>query len=241
MIEYSNLRQWNMAEMESTGKQEQEVILESHKTKINDVLKKMTFNYFENGKPYSFDYQFKSEFDKITTKLDNELKHHKLPLSPTISNILPIFLPSQTTRISFFAYKSKSVRPIKIYELETILTKQAEKRCRTGEFPYSEINKRVQEDIKIFETYHNEHDFDAYRRDIATSTIQFNAYDKDDNLLIDKSFVRGGLVFDMKEEEFVKKIDASYPRYRKQRSDKKTEYIPLKLISIRGIELPKEQ
>ena len=227
--------------MESEDTQEQEVILEPYSTQIDKLLKRMTFQYFENNKPYSFDYQYKSEFDAPTSKLKKELEQRKLLPSPSISNKLPIFLPAKTSRIAFFAYKSKSVRPVKIDELETTLTKQAEKRCRSGEFPSSEINKRVQEDLKIFEAYQNEHDFDAYRRDISTSTIQFNAYDMDDNLLIEKSFVRGGLVFNMKEEEFVKKIDVSYPRYRKQRSDKKTEYIPLKLMSIRGIKLPKEQ
>ena len=226
--------------MEAANKQEQEVILEPYRTQIDRLLKKITFYYFDNDKPYSFDYQYKSESDAITSKLKKELEQKKLLPSPSISNKLPIFLPSQTSRIAFFSYKSKSVRPVNIDELEIILTKQAEKRCRSGEFPYAEITKRVQEDLKIFDSYHNEHDFDAYRRDISTSTIQFNAYDKDDNLLIEKSFVRGGLIFNMEEEDFLDKIDISYPRYRKQRSDKKTEYIPLKLMKIRGIELPKE-
>ncbi len=225
--------------MKSVDTQEQEVILEPYSTQINELLKKMTFHNFENGKPYSFDYPYKSKFDEITNTLQKDLNQKKLSLSPTISNKLPIFLPSQTSRIAFFSYKSKSVRPIDTKDLKTILTKQAEKRCRASEFPSSEINKRVDDDLKVFEAYHDEHNFDAYRRDISTSTIQFNAYGKDDNLLIEKSFVRGGLVFDMKKEEFVKKIDVSYPRHRKQRSDKKTEYIPLKLISIRGIELQK--
>ncbi len=227
--------------MKSSDEKEQEVILEPYNTQINEILKKINFHYFENDKPYSFDHQFKPEFDEITTKLQKKLEQHKLSLSPSISNKLPIFLPSQTKRIAFFSYRSKSVRVVKIDELEMILTKQAEKRCRAGEFPYQDINNHVQEDLKIFEAYHKEHNFDNYRRDISTSTIQFNAYDKDDNLLIEKSFVRGGLVFNMEEKEFVQKIDVSYPRYRKQRSDKKTEYIPLKLINIRGIELPKKQ
>lgn len=223
--------------MKSVDTKEQEVILEPYSTQINDILKKMTFHNFENDKPYSFDYQFKSKFDEITNNLQKELDRHTLPLSPIISNVLPIFLPAGTSRIAFFSYKSKSVRPVNIDDLEIILMKQAEKRCRNGEFPSSEIKKRVEEDLKIFEAYQNEHDFDAYRRDISTSTIQFNAYDEDDNLLLEKSFVRGGLVFDMTKEEFVKKIDISYPRYRKQRSDKKNEYLPLKLIEIRGIDL----
>lgn len=227
--------------MKLVDTKDQEVILDSYRTKINDILKKMTFQYFENNKTYSFDYLFQSDFDEISSKLRKELEQKELSLSPTISNKLPIFLPSRTSRIAFFSYKSKSVRPVKIDDLETILTKQSKKRCRASEFPSSEIGKRIEDDLKIFEAYHNEHDFDAYRRDISTSTIQFNAYDKDDNLLIEKSFVRGGLVFDMKEEDFLEKIDISYPRYRKQRSDKKTKYIPLKLINIRGIKLPKEQ
>ncbi len=223
--------------MKSVDTQEQEVILEPYSTQIDELFKKITFHSFENAKPYSFDYQYKSEFDEITTKLKKELKQKKLSPSPSISNKLPIFLPSQTSRIAFFSYKSKSVRPVNIDELEIILTKQAEKRCRSGEFPSSEIGKLVKEDLKIFEAYHKEHDFDAFRRDISTSTIQFNAYDKNDNLLIEKSFVKGGLIFNVKKEEFVNKIDISYPRYRKQRSDKKTEYIPLKLMKIRGIVL----
>ncbi len=224
--------------MKVADTREQEVILEPYSTQIDNLLKKMTFQYFENDKPYSFDYQYKSDFDEITSELKKELDQKKLLPSPSISNKLPIFLPAQTSRIAFFSYKSKSVRPINIDELETILTKQAEKRCRSGEFPSSKIDKHVKDDLKTFEAYHKEHNFDAYRRDISTSTIQFNAYNKDDNLLIEKSFVRGGLIFDMKEEEFLKKVDISYPRYRKQRSDKKSDYIPLKLMKIRGIVLP---
>jgi hypothetical protein len=221
--------------MESGNTQEQEVVLEPYRTQIDKLLKKTTFQYFENNKPYSFDYQYKSEFDEITNTLKKELEQKKILLSSSISNKLPIFLPSETSRISFFSYKSKSVRAINIDELESILIKQAKKRCRESEFTPSEIDKRVKNDLKIFEAYHNEHNFKDYRRDISTSTIQFNAYDEDDNLLLEKSFVRGGLIFDMQPEEFEEKISVSYPRYRKQRSDKKDDYLPLKLIKIRGI------
>ena len=225
--------------MKAKGKENKEVILEPYLSDINDLHQEMHFQNFDNDKPYSFNYHLKEKFDAINQKIDLELK--KKPnaiISPSLNNKLPIFLPSDTSRIAFFSYQSKSVRAVNIDELETILTKQAEKRCRASEFPSSEISKHVEADLKIFEIYHKEHNFEAYRRDISTSTIQFNAYDKDDNLLIEKSFVRGGLIFDMKEEEFLKKVDISYPRYRKQRSDKKSDYLPLKLMKIRGIVLP---
>jgi hypothetical protein len=225
--------------MHSEGKAEKEVILEPYLSEINEILKTMVFHTFENNKPYSFDYHLKNKFDNITKKIDLALKQNpKAIISPSITNKLPIFLPVQTSRIAFFSYQSKSVRAVNINELETILTKQAEKQYRAGEFPYSEISTHVEKDLKIFDTYHKKHNHDAYRRDISTSTIQFNAYDKDDMLLIEKSFVRGGLIFDMSPKEFDQKITVTYPRHRKQRSDKKNDYLPLKLLKIRGINLP---
>jgi hypothetical protein len=222
--------------MQSEEKKDKEAILEPYLSQINDIRKTMEFQTFENDKPYSFDYHLKEKFDDIVQKIDLESKKKTGALiSPSLTNRLPIFLPPKTNRISFFSYKSKSVRAIDINKLESILARQAHKRCRNGEFSYNEIDARVKEDLALFNTYHKEHNFKDYRTDISTTTIQFNAYDKNDNLLIEKSFVRGGLVFDMQPEEFEEKISVSYPRYRKQRSDKKEDYLPLKLMKIRGI------
>ena len=218
-----------------------EVILEPYLSEINDIRKTMKFLTFENDKPYSFDYYLKEKIDAISKKINLELKQNpNAIISPSLKNKFPIFLPTQTRRISFFSYNSKSVRAVNIDELEAILTRQALKRYRNGEFAYEEIDTLVKDDLATFNAYHKEHNFEAYRRDISTSTIQFNAYDENDKLLVEKSFVRGGLVFDMQPEEFEEKISVSYPRYRKQRSDKKKDYLPLKLIEIRGIELTKE-
>ena len=218
--------------------EETEVILEPYLSEINDILKTMNFQTFVNDKPYSFDYHLKEKFDAIVKKIDLASKKNTAALvSPSLTNKLPIFLPSKTSRISFFSYKSKSVRAVNIADLESILRMQAQKRCKNGEFTHSEIEKLVKEDLSLFNRYHNEHNFKDYRTDISTATIQFNAYDEDDNLLIEKSFVRGGLVFDIQPEKFEEKISVSYPRYRKQRSDKKDDYLPLKLMKIRGIDL----
>lgn len=191
--------------MEELEKQVPEVILESYNGDIDKVLKKMTFHYFENKKPYSFDYWLKSDFDKIIDKLEKILEKKKLTLSPRLSNKLPVFLPSKTKRIAFFSYDSKSVRKINTDEFETILRKQAEKRYRNGRILYEDISKYIQEDLTLFNEYHKKHNFYAYRRDISVSTIQFNAYDENDNLLVEKSFVKGGLVFDMDLNKFSEK------------------------------------
>lgn len=226
--------------MKDSKEKAPEVILEPYSTKINDIRNKMTFQYFENDKPYSFDHHLKSEFDIIIEDLNNALNQNKLTLSPMISNKIPIFLPQETRRIAFFSYKSKSVREVKTEDLKAILTKQAEKQSRMDEISPDTVSTLVHEDLKTFEKYHATHNFDAYRRDIDTTAIQFNAYDEKDNLLVEKSFAKGGLVFDMDQKDF-SKIEISYPRRRKQRSDKKDDYIPLKLIKIRGINLPNKQ
>ncbi len=222
--------------MQSKEKVKKEVILEPYLSEIRELRNQMYFYTFENKKPYSFDYHFKEKFTTIQHAIDKKLlENPSASISPSVTNHIPVFLPSKTHRIAFFSYQSKSVRAIDIDKLETILTKQAEKRSRNGEFPNSDIAQLVKKDLKAFNAYHKEHNFEAYRRDISTSTIQFNAYDEDDNLLIEKSFVRGGLVFDLKPEEFQRKITVTYPRHRKQRSDKKNDYLPLKLLKIRGI------
>jgi len=218
-----------------------ENILESYNGKIDNIYSKMNFSSFGNRKLYSFDYHLKSDFDTLMEKLNNELKENKLKLSPMLSNKIPIFLPKETKRIAFFTYASKSVREVKINELESILTKMAEKKCRAERLPDETAKKMVQEDLDLFNTYQSEHNFEAYRRDIFTKATQFNAYDDKDNLLLEKSFVKGGLVFDMDPKDFFNLIKISYPQYRKQRSDKKSDYLPLKLINIRGIRLKKEE
>jgi len=209
-------------------------ILEEYRKRIDDLRNQMHFSYFENERPYSFDYHFKPKFDQIVTDLNKVLEENKLLQSPFITNHIPIFLPSETKRIAFFSYKSKSVREVNISELKTLLTKQAQKRCRNGEFTNNEIKKRVEEDLNAFKTYNTTHNFDGYRRDILSKTVQFNAYDKNDTLLMEKKFVRGGLVFNLKPEDFTS-IEITYPQRRKQRSDKKNDFLPLKLIQIRGI------
>ena len=217
----------------------EETILEKYRTRIDDLRTKMHFYSFENDRHYSFDYHLKPKFDQLVTDLNTVLEEKKLSLSPFISNHIPIFLPSETKRIAFFSYRSKSVREVNIAELETLLSKQAQKRSRSGEFTNDEIQKRVEEDLNAFKAYSTIHNFDGYRRDILTNTIQFNAYDEKDNLLIEKSFIRGGLVFNLNPEDF-SNIEITYPRRRKQRSDKKKDFLPLKLIQIRGIHFQKD-
>jgi hypothetical protein len=211
-------------------------VLEEYRKRIDDLRNQMHFFYFENERPYSFDYHFKPEFDQIVTDLNKVLEENKLPQSPYITNHIPIFLPSETKRIAFFSYRSKSVREVDIDKLETLLIKQAQKRSKSGEFPHKEIKQRVKDDLEAFKTFDKMNDYDGYRRDIYTNTVQFNAYDKDDKLLIEKSFVRGGLVFDLDPKDF-SSIEITYPRRRKQRSDKKEDFLPLQLIQIRGIHL----
>ena len=221
------------------NKKNKEAILEPYLEQINALLEQMAFHYFENDKKYSFDYHLKSKFDEVISNVQDELQQSKLPMSPTFSNKLPIFLPKETSRIAFFSYQAKSVRAIDPENLVSILTKQAIKRSKVGEFPYAEVENLVHSDLQAFKEYHNEHNFSEYRIDVFTSTVQFNAYDKQDNLLIEKSFVKGGLVFDMIMEDFTHKVTISYPRYRKQRTDKKDNYLPLRIMKIRGLKTSK--
>ena len=227
--------------MPADKKKKKEIIVEPYLTDINALRERMTFFSFNNGKPYSFDYDLKHEFDAIVQNMDKELKENTdSTLSTRITNKLPVFLPNETVRIAFFSYRSKSVRPVDPDAMKFILTQRAEKLSRTGKLPATEIKAHVLADLDTFEAYRREHDFDAYRLDVYSSAIQFNAYDECDNLLIEKSSVRGGLVFAMKPEAFAANIAISYPRHRKQRSDKKQDYLPLKLIQIRGINFPEQ-
>lgn len=213
----------------------QEVILETYKSKIDALLVKMTFHNFENDKKYSFDYGLKFEFNTLIEELENKLQEAKLPMSPTISNKLPIFLPSEVKRIAFFSYLAKSVRAIDPDNLEEILNKQAMKLCRQNKLQYADVENLVKADLKTFKEYQKKHNFKSYRTDVFALTIPFNAYDKDDNLIIEKSFVKGGLVFDMLEKDFSQNITITYPRHRKQRTDKKDDYLPLQIMKIRGL------
>ncbi len=226
--------------MSATAVKKEEVILEEYRTRVDDLRAKMHFDFFENDRPYSFDYHLKSQFDQLVADLNTVIKEKKISPSPYITNHIPIFLSSETKRIAFFSYQSKSVREVNIDELETLLIKQAQKRSRSGEFPFDEIQKKVEVDLKTFKAYDSSHDFDGYRRDILTNAVQFNTYDGNDKLLIEKSFVRGGLVFDLKSEDF-STIEVTYPRRRKQRSDKKEDFLPLKIVQIRGIHFPKDE
>jgi len=227
--------------MSGSEKSAEEVILESYLHELDTLRSKMNFCFFANNKPCSFNYELRSEFETLINKIKADHTKKKLVISPAISNRIPVFLPKETRRIAFFAYKSKSVREVKIDELESILTKMADKKFRAESLCVETVKKMVEEDLNEFKKYQAEHSFDGYRRDVNTATVQFNAYDKDDNLLVEKSFIKGGIVFEMEQKDFAETIKISYPQYRKQRSDKKSDYLPLKLINIRGIRLKKEE
>lgn len=47
--------------MSESEKSAEEVILESYLPKLDTLRNKMNFNTFANNKPYSFDYNLKSE------------------------------------------------------------------------------------------------------------------------------------------------------------------------------------
>jgi hypothetical protein len=194
---------------------------------VTALRDKMHFITFENGKPYSFDYMYKESFE-LFEKMTNKL-------SVSAKNIIPIFLPNTTKRIAFFSYESKSVRVVDITNLEAMLKRQAKKKYKRGDITKEEAYTFVKKDIDTFNNFKKQHKLTEYRQDIQTKTIQFNAYDKNDKILIEKSFSKGGLVFDMKEEEFAEKVIVSYSRHRKRRSDRKNDYLPLQLLKIRGL------
>ena len=206
----------------------QDTLSTTYLSQVIALRDKMHFFTFENEKLYSFDYTYKKEFELFVKNIDK--------LSVSVKNIIPIFLPKSTARIAFFSYASKSVRAVNIENLESMLKRQAEKKYKNGEIRKEEANTFVKEDIEIFNSFQKQHNFTKYRQDIKTKTVQFNAYSEDDTVLIEKSYIRGGLIFDMREDEFDKKIIVTYPRHRKRRSDKKDDYLPLKLIEIRGLE-----
>jgi len=218
-------------------KEEKEIILKQYINKVDKLIEKMVFYHFKNKKLYSFDYHFKKDFDLIKTEIlkEQEEKPNAI-ISPSLKNKFPVFLPSQTVRISFFEYKSKSVRKVDIKNLKNTLFKQAQNYCKKHRLSYEKIEQLVKDDLEVIKEYDRKHNVNEYRRDIIGSTIQFNAYDRDDNLLLEKAFIKGGLVFDMSQNEFLKNVLISYPNYRKQRSDKKDKYLKLKLINIRAFD-----
>jgi hypothetical protein len=215
--------------------QKNNIIIEPYMSEITALRDQMTFYRFQNNKPYSFDYNFKLDFEKIKRSIDRQLaENENQKISQAVLNRIPVFLPIQTKRLTFFSYAAKSVRSVQIEELEKLLWQQVSKK-----YPYetfSEQQRRVDEDLKTFRRYHARYNFDEYRRDIFSTAVQFNAYDEKDNLLLKKAAVRGGLVFGVSYDVLNEIISVTYPRHRKQRSDKKTDYLPLKLIKIRGLQ-----
>jgi len=197
-------------------------------SQIAALKSEMTFHRFANGKSYSFDYGMEASFLRLS-----ENGRKKLPRSA--SNALPVFLPRTTRRISFSHSVAKSVRKLHPSKIEKILTARAEKICRhsdSGEVDCETVMKKVGSDLVLFNEYHSTHPDVEYRIDIATPAITFRAYDENDLLLIENSFVKGGLVFDLSPEQF-QNVEITYPRHRKKRSDTKTDYLPLELVKIR--------
>lgn len=226
----------------------EEIILNTYRERLDKIRSKMHFYSFENKRNftfknkrnYAFDYHLKSEFDQLIAEYKKVCDEEKIPLSPHITNFIPIFLPPETKRIAFFTYRSKSVRIVDIDNLETLLEKQARKHSKYGAPSFDTMQEKVDTDLKAFKNYDSLHDFDGYRQDVISHTIQFNAYDQSDNILIEKSYVRGGLIFDLDSKD-ISSIEISYPQRRKQRSDKKEDYLPLKLLQIRGIKNSKKR
>ena len=205
--------------------------------KINTLRQQMVFRTFKNNKPYSFDYVYKADFQTIEEEIKATLSEKpSLKLSPLVKNLIPIFLPSNVSRIAFFEYTAKSVRVFNTDTIENSLRRQAHKQYRRGEIKKEEIEPLIKKELLTFYTLDEENKKRgeiSYRHDLYTQTIQFNAYDKEDCILIEKSHIRGGLVFDMKIEEF-NKIIITHPQHRKKRADKKDNYLPLTLLKIRA-------
>ncbi len=204
--------------------------------RAEELIRDMQFYAFENGKRYSLDYGYKKAFEDLVKEATDALAEDELPLSPILTNHLPIFLPKEVTRIAFFAYHSKSVRSIDPAQLPDMLERSANKLIRNGELEPQKKRHAIAKDIKTFSHYQSIHPAHHYKKDIFTRTIQFNAYDINDILLVEKGFVRGGLVFDLQNPEaFQETVEITYPRRRKQRSDKIETYLPLKLLQIRAL------
>ncbi len=219
-----------------TPEEEKRIITERFGGEIDVWLERMTFSLFANGRRYSFDHHLRTVFEGLRQELEAACRAADIPVSPALTNKIPVFLPPDTRRIAFFSYRSKSVRAVDPERLETLLRQQAKKKKLSPD----EAEVLVRKDLAAFDEYRKQYDFDAWRMDVETTAVQFNAYDGDDNLLIEKGFVRGGLVFALPPDRFEKDITVTYPRHRKQRSDKKNDYLPLELIKIRGIHLRKK-
>jgi len=201
--------------------------------KIGALLSQMQFSYFTNGKKYSFDYQYKEVFEIIDKELKQLLdEEEKIPRSITSS--MPIFLPKETARIAFFESQAKSVKAIDAISIIQALESKALTYQPKEDDPRT-IEEILEKDLKTFNDYNKEYTFDEYYIDTFSTSVRFNAYDSNDKMLIEKSYVLGGLVFDIDEKDFLDKIIISYPNHRKQRSDKKNDYLKLTLLSIRPI------
>jgi len=160
------------------------------------------------------------------------LDMESLPL--TIRKYLPIFLPNEIKRIAFFQSTSKSVRRVPSNNIEKALRRNSHN-YNIEKNDNRNINTILQEDINTFNMHLKDYDNDEYFIDTFSTAIRFNAYDKDDNIIVEKSYVKGGLVFDIREEEFEDTILITYPQYRKKRKDIKNDYLNLSLLKIRPI------
>jgi len=147
-------------------RQRKEVILEPYLTQVMNLHDQMHFHLFKNKKPYSFDYNLKSQFDLIVKEVKKKNLDTQLAISPALANKIPIFLPSTTSCISFFSYKTKSVRQVEINSLEAMLHRQALKQIHLGNIDNAEIDQLVKTDLETFKKYDAAHKFIAYRTDI---------------------------------------------------------------------------
>ncbi|MFA5501860.1 MAG: hypothetical protein WC253_04395 [Sulfurovaceae bacterium] len=201
--------------------------------KIGALLSQMQFSYFTNGKKYSFDYQYKEVFEIIDKELKQLLdEEEKIPRSITSS--MPIFLPKETARIAFFESQAKSVKAIDAISIIQALENKAFDYQPKEDDPRT-IEEILANDLKTFNDYNKKYTANEYYIDTFSTSVRFNAYDSDDKMLIEKSYVLGGLVFDIDEKDFSDKIVISFPQYRKKRSDKKNDYLGLTLLSVRPI------
>jgi hypothetical protein len=187
----------------------------------------MGWETFENGRPYSFSYYTKPLFEDITSSFET--------LPRKVSNALPVFLPEGVRRIAFSEWASKSVRRVEVSGLEDILVRNAERMARDGVIDPGDVPKFVSEDMAAFLLYDKAHPATEYRTDVLSTAVQFRAYGEDDEMLIDNAFVRGGLVFPFGPDVFGE-IEVTYPRRRKRRSDRRNDYLGLKLLKIRPVQ-----
>ena len=53
----------------TTSQKKQEILIEPYLSMINKLRKEISFSFFENTKPYSFDYHLKNKFQSIEKKI----------------------------------------------------------------------------------------------------------------------------------------------------------------------------